>query len=429
MSFYSDSTISTQILEAVVHVKNNRSEFRMPTGDFLPNLKLLDIQPAETSGANTPDLMPSVGALGCIKNLYLYDGRQELGVIRDFHKYINFKNLLNDNQYNAKVNKKLKDINLGYTSQQKSTAAHQERQTLVKDEINLELVQSFTTNNSNTSAAYLNLSECLAFLANIPVLSSKVFKDLRVVVEYHSDSAEFTTRSDKSATLDNRQPLLVVDRINEPDVASKLLSNMKNFQYVQVESDRFRVAATAAATNQSTEHVLKAFHNKSVERLRVQKNFASRDSYFTANVVNDRNGIYGSVSGNKEKIQLIADGQPVGPESEGFKLDNRGLALMTDSWGTLNLTETSMYHLGDDYETVHALVPANQLANGNQAFFGLYLGRKVAELKLQYNRTGKAGGNTDGTNTQYNSALEVQVEGEVLKAFVMVNGQYKIVYV
>ncbi len=430
MSFYSDSTINTEILEAVVHVRNNRSEFRIGRGDYLPNLKLIDVQQADVAGAgNVPSVMATVGALGVIKNLYLYDGRNELAVIRDFAKYLNYKNLLNDNDYNAKVNKKLKDINLGYTTQQKTTAGHQERQTLVKDEQSLVIETALTAINLNVVSGYLDLQECFSFLSEIPLLSDKVFKDLRVVVEYHSDSAEYLNKDNKSAAIDNRQPLLIVDRIMEPDVASKLLSNLKSFQYKQVESDRFRVQATTAGSVQSSEHVLKAFNNKVVDRLRVQKNFASRASYFTANVVNDRFGIFGSNSGNQEKYQLIVNGQPLFPEADGVRGDNRGLAMMTDSFGSLNLTETSMYHMVTPYETTHALEPTNQLANGNQAFFGCYLGQKVNELKLQYTRTGKAGGNTDGTDTQYNSALEITVEGEVMKAFVMNNGSYMLTYV
>ena len=428
MSFYSDDTIKTEILEAVVHIPNSRSEFRMRGMDMNTNLKLINIQPVDTSnGSETND---QCGALGVIRNLYLYDGQVELASIRDFHRYIGFKNLLSSNAYNCGVGRALDYNNLGYTNQQKGgVIAADKRQTLVKDQQNDNMPAAPDAAASiNINNAYLNLQQVFSFLAKMPILSSKMFKDLRLVVEYNTDSKLFTNKDNVSGTLSESRPLLVVDRIMDPKVSNAMLSAVKSFEYNVVEHDRFQVQATAAGTRQSVEQTLKGFSGKRVERLRINKNFASLSSYFTGNTLNDRFGVHGSNSGNKEQYQLTVNGRPIAPDADGFKGDNRALALLSDSFGTVNLHETSLYHVDTSYETVNSLTLAN-IPNGNQNYFGVYVGQKVNELKFQYSRTGKAGGTNDGTNTQYNSKLELFVEAEVVKAFVLNNGSYNIVYV
>ena len=428
MSFYSDEIIKTEILEAVVHIPNNRSEFRLRGMDLNTNLKLINVQPVETT--NTATSNDQCGSLGVIRNLYLYDGQQELASIRDFHRYVGFKNLLNSNEYNGQVSRALDYHNLGYTSQQKGgVLANQQRQTLVKNQqvdalpAVPDAAASISLNN-----AYLNLRQVFAFLARIPVLSQKMFKDLRLVVEYNTDSRLFTDRNDKSGSLSESRPLLVVDRIMDQSVLNRMLSLTKSFEFNAVEHDRFQVAATAAGSRQSVEQTLKGFSGKRVERLRIQKNFVSTDSYFTGNAINDRFGIHGSNCGHEEQYQITVNGRPLAPDADGFRGDNRALALLSDSYGSLNLFETSLYHVKADYETSNSLSLSVNV-NGNQNYFGLYIGEKVNELKFQYSRIGKAGGSNDGTNTQYNSQLQIFIEAEVVKAFVLNNGQYQIVYV
>ncbi len=428
MSFYSDDTIKTEILEAVVHIPNSRSEFRMRGMDLNTNLKLINVQPVETTGVATAN--DQCGALGVVRNLYLYDGQAELASIRDFHRYIGFKNLLSSNSYNAGVGRALDYNNLGYTNQQVGgIIAADKRQTLVKDQQSDALPTAADQLASiNINNAYLNLQSVFSFLARLPILSSKMFKDLRLVVEYNTDSKQFTDRDDKSGSLSESRPLLIVDRIMDSKVANAMLSAVKSFEYNVVEHDRFQVAATTAGTRQSVEQTIKGFSSKRVERLRIHKNFVNPSSYFTANALNDRFGVHGSNSGNKEQYQLTVNGRPIAPDADGFKGDNRALALLSDSFGSLNLHETSLYHVDTSYETVNSLTLAN-IPNGNQNYFGAYLGEKVNELKFQYSRTGKAGGTSDGTNTQYNSQLEIFLEAEVVKAFILNNGSYNIVYV
>jgi hypothetical protein len=82
MAFYSDETIKTEILEPVVHVSNNRSEFRIKGNSILSNLRLGNIQLLDADGtASSNDV---VGMFACIRNLYIYDGRNVLCSVRDF---------------------------------------------------------------------------------------------------------------------------------------------------------------------------------------------------------------------------------------------------------------------------------------------------------------------------------------------------------
>jgi hypothetical protein len=143
MSFYSSADIKNELLEPSVHNPSDRSEFRI-TGDVLPSLKLMNNASIGQAGTTLQDL---VGALGNIKNIFIYDGRTELTAIRDFNKVMGFKNLMFNNHHNSDIDRFLKRHNIGYQNDYFDNTVFYARKTNVKNPVTNTLAATDLVDN------------------------------------------------------------------------------------------------------------------------------------------------------------------------------------------------------------------------------------------------------------------------------------------
>ena len=416
MSFYSSGQVKSEVVEPSVDSSRNRSEFRLPKGDLLPNLKLANVGLAGSAGVAYNS---AVGALACIKNIYLFDGKTELQSVRDFNDYKAFHNLRNDNRNNSEVRRHTERTSIGYANRYDLT--NKERRIFVKDAQNNTISAADTPAGNNK--ALLDVSECMSFLKGMPVLSSSVFKNLRLVVEYESDNRKMLTADNKDATVaaaGTTRPLLIVDRVEDDSVAASLRARMANFQFVVHERDTIPVKAITAGASATTARRILGFNNKNVQRIAIRKSFNDPESNFASNVVQGF-GPYNSVNGLSERYQVVLNGRSLFPR-DGLPGDNRALAHLTDTYGSFNMPDAA----NSNYNVTNAERYSVDNLAGNLDFFGTFIGEQVQDLRIEYSRTGHA---TDASTVKrYNDALDLHVEAEVVKQISFGNGSYLVSY-
>ena len=411
MSFYSSGDVKSELIEPSVHNPNDRTEFRIH-GSVLSKVKLINfglIQPAGTASQYLDD----VGALGCIRNLYIYDGKQLLTGVKGFNDYAAFKNQIGDNRSHSDIDTLTKRNRIGFRNVFKNDVDSDYRRETIAAH-NQQDVFSTTDSTTNTYRGYLNLAECFDMLQKVPVLSDQVFKQLRIVIEYESDVAR-KQKATNVATQASR-PLLAVDRIMNPQLANGLLSQLKTATWSEYETDRMSVPAIAAGSATTPKKLL-GFNGKSLMRLRVRKSYASNASYENANAVVGY-GQYSSMAGSNETIQVRVNGRNLFSRG-GLTGKNRTLAMLNDSYGNINMKEDDHLVLVDDCPIQDAV------KKGQQSNIGVAVGEKILDLQLEYTRSFI----TDGTSpSPYKDALTLHCEGEVLKTMSLGNGGYMISY-
>jgi glutaredoxin len=413
MSFYSSADVKNELLEPSVHVPTDRTEFRIH-GDVLTSLKLVNNAPF---GDATSVLNDLVGVLGNIKNIFLYDGKTELTAIRDFNKVMGFKNLMFDNHHNSDIDRLLKRHNIGFQSEYLDDNNNYKRRTALKNVVVNTLPATDTDDNKVRS--YFDLREAFNMLQKVPVLSDKLFPQLRLVIEYTrvNQEAKIVT----NVAFQNCRPLLALDRIVNPVVATNMVNSVSNIQYNEIEHDRVQVAAIGDNETQKPSRKILGFNGKYVSRLRVRKNFADTSKHINANNVVGF-GVYESLAANGEVFQLVLNGRPLFPRS-GLEGYNRRLAHLVDTHGEINLYENANIDVHADYNG-NAL-GGNANKGGVLDFFATQIEEKVEELQLDYTRVGTPDGNAV---SKYKDALELVVTCDVAKQLQVGNGTYRISY-
>ena len=413
MSFYSSADIKNELLEPSVHNPSDRSEFRI-VGDVLPSLKLVNNASIGQAGTTLQDL---VGALGNIKNVFIYDGRTELTAIRDFNKVMGFKNLMFDNHHNSDIDRFLKRHNIGYQNDYFDNTVFYARKTNVKNSVTNTLPATDTVDNR--VRCYFDLREAFNMLQKVPVLSDKAFPLLRVVLEYERDMRLCTVATNVTST--NARPLLAIDRIVNPVLATNLVNSLSTVSYTDIEHDRVSVDATTAGVTNKVSRKLLGFNNKIVNKLRVKKEFLNKGNYVNANAIVGF-GLYESLCCNAEVFQLNINGRPLFPRA-GIEGENRRLAMLVDTHGEINLYDTAHVDLITNFDAL--TLDGTGVKNGKLDFFATEILERVNELQLDYTRTGV----TDATNpSRFNASLELIVTAEVRKVLQVGNGSYTISY-
>ncbi len=414
MSFYSSNDVKNELLEPSVHNASDRTEFRIH-GDVLPSLKLINNGRFGNAGAQYNDL---VGVLGNIKNIFIYDGKVELSSIRDFNEVMGFKNLQYNNHHNSDIDRLLKRHKIGFQSAYLNTTARYERKTEIKNDVN----NTFPATDAidNVKRSYFDLREAFNMLQKVPVLTDKVFKQLRVVLEYSRTVQDSQTPINLAC--ENCRPLLGLDRVVNPVVAMNLANSLSVLNYTDIEHDRVNVSAIAQADGvvKQSRKVL-GFNGKLVGRIRVAKRFLTETDNLNGNDVVSY-GKYRSINNNNEVFQLNVNGRPLFPRA-GVEGENRRLALLVDTHGEMNLYEDAHLYLHADY--VNKSLAGDNSDEGAFDFFATEIDERVNELQLDYTRESK----TDTTTpSRYNSALLLKITAEVQKVLQVGNGTYNIQY-
>jgi len=419
MSFYSSEQIKPDIIEPSVFVGSEsagRAEFRIH-GSVLPSLKLLNVGRAGSAGTS---YHKSVGTLGSIRNISLLDGRTVLTEIRDFNDWLAWNVLSNSNQHNSDLDRFLKRHSVGYTNVFNPDDALNERKTEVRNPITAALDAAYDV--KSVKQGFYDLREVFDMLRVMPVLSDKVFKQLRLVIEFEtSGNRQKYQLNDNVATTNNR-PLLAVDRVMDDRQAMAMVAQIKAASWEDIEMDRVNVSNVAAGNTLSQNRKVLGFNGKTLGRLVVKKTYQDKSDYVNANAVVGY-GVYSSLHCFQESFNVLVNGRAIYPRG---KLEGtmRKLAHAVDTNGDLNLHEYSVFNPHGNAALLSAADDESEC--GRQDYFATSINDKITELQVEFSRTGK----TDTTNpSKYNNSLELFMMGYVGKQIQVGNGGYLISYV
>ena len=419
MSFYT-SAISTQIIDAQFDQSNFRSEFRIvKDGLYSTAMRILNIgllaNEASVSAGGRYNLL--TGAHGVIRNIYLYDGRQVLDQVINYADKCAFNSYNHNNNENRDLYKALSKSGMGFVFDRQpngSGTPGPPQSTLIKEDFPN---QSHTPKPSAQESAlgFINLREVFPLLNQLPLVSTKLFPNLRVVVEYAV--AESLVENGVGAITGTALPILVVDQVMNDALEASTVSSFKNVVWTACEVESVTVApAPAGAGVQSTKFRLNGFSNKTLMNLLIQKKGTTS--------VSDLYKSHGSITGYDEAIQVAVNGSNLFP-LEGIIRPNQRLALLHDTYGACDAHPSSanlpMYNPG----TFIANAP-NRV--GQTDYFGCVVGKPITSLEIQYSRYCDTTAPTAPINARYNQGLTLNVFGMVLKSIVKTPKGYSVLY-
>lgn len=424
------SNVESRIIDPVFDRANLRVEFRLPSmSAFLSDLRLINVGMTSTNGTDSPN--PLLGILGAIKRISILDGSTQLDAINLATVYNAFKNANTDNDSNLSVNRFLKFVELGYVAQGDYTITGNQ---INRDQITFDTQNPITYTGSalNSKKSWLSLKDLLPFLRSSLVLPTTVFKNLRVVVEYNSASAMQYLTKDSSATKStNADSLLLCSEIGDGDMKEALMREYKGVVYRPIETEQVVAPPITGMDNVAGQGTKKQLNNyrltgytgKKLIRLAVVQTPTNSATWLNGTDVKGYADV-GSVAQYKTETQLIVNGSAKLP-SAGMQGSatatgaNRRLAYLNDTWGVFNTIPCQNWINFNDGGNFYA----NGGTIGEMDYLGIMVDENIAELRLNYNRTGIFG------NAKQNQQLLLNIFGEVEKAVVMNKDMtYNVIY-
>jgi len=434
--------LQTKLIDSVYDRTNFRTEFRFdPNQVYLSNMRLLGLG-AVCSGnvAESFSYNFLVGTYGVVKQITLYDGNETLSNLVDFNRYSAFKSFTTKNDDNNSITKFLQVNNLGYVYTDVDTLdASGAVLTLGKIE-RLNNAGQLLNTDSTTTKGWLSLRDCIPFLAASQYVPTNVFKNLRLVIEYDTNSQNFAKGA--ILTYKTTEPFLVADMMVNSKVANQMMMEYKSLSWIDLETDRVVLPAVSLVSNTNVNPVqevkfnVNGFNNKRVNRVVMCNQATSELTYKPANNINAP--VYtdfanmGSMGMLNQSLQVIVNGSNL--FTEPINTANKRLAQVVDNYAD------AVCPLG--YGNVSGLIGATDatslvsksveiLNNTDYSVFTLG-GQRVQELVLEYKRTGQYENGVSNANQpvrRYNQQLNLVLYGEVQKSLVLgEKGNYIIGY-
>ena len=371
MSIFS-SSVKSSIVDPQFE-SNTRCEFRLfgRNQSYMPTLRLGNIGlQKDPDNQNTYHF--GVGCASVIDRIHLLDGNEPLDTLRNVGNWLTFKNTLKTNSQNSNVFNELTGGSLGWeTGATGELLSNQNK--IVKE-------------GSEDTLGTLDLREVFPLLQNISHLSTMLFKNLRVVIEYHTDTKALVNSQSPANTLAGLKkttPILIVDEIVDEALAMSLDKQMGNVSFTAIEHDQVAVPQVSGITTagavgdsavQSVMLRVNGFQNKACGRMLVSKVYQDKNNYvYDANADGTSTAVralgqYGSKALHKEKINVRLNGRNV-LAGEGITSPESMAMLLADTFGDQNIcmgqiTESvgldTKYDLTRTQRKGVALVPAGR---------------------------------------------------------------------
>ena len=412
MAFYSGN-IRTSILDPRLDKSNKIATFSLDSVDsvYLSNMRLMNIGVTATPG----DYNAAAGAYETIERLTLFDGNTQLSQQIQFPRWSAFKNYHKSNESNKSINHFLNGSGMGYEVQKEDiSGAHS-----AKIEP-LNAAKGYTADATTTFQSWLDLKTYLPMLQAVPFLPTKVFKNLRLEIEYNAavGSAQNTT-----------PPILVVDEIMDNETRNSLEKKLTQVDFVQVEHDMVVIdAITDLSANkltsvQQVQKQVKGFDNKVLNRLLVVKQPSGASAGLSSKM-----GQLTSYLQHNEKDNLRVNGRTL-LVGDGLDTTAKSSAMLSDVWGTCNMFLNRLA-LDDnaDGTSVLGTDPTDYL--GSQDYRCFRVGQRIEQMEYVFERTGcYDAAAVSQTALPLNSQLVLHYFGETNKRLqVNSNGTYLISY-
>ena len=434
MADYSTS-LRTQYLEARSHINNVSTEFRLDRNTlYTSNLRLINVGLNRAAADTACTYPPISGILSLFKNVRLMDGSKELSSLRNADKYLAFKNL---NQ----PNEKMQNINDILHKSRGSQELYVDGSVRQSGEGNNGV--AILANKSDDLFGYVDLRLILPLLSNIQALDTMVFKNLRLVIEYNSDSRVVTSRDNMTVTIN--QPTLVADEVvNNDKMAILRKASLGNFVWNEIEHDVFIIPTFVVAHGglntyeqvQEVSGVINGFDNKYVSRVLLIKNASDLSKHFGGNVLQDV-GAQCSMSQFKEEINIRLQGANLF-SGEGLKNDAFKQMLLEETFGPITIPPFgALQSVGLDPEASGSFVNSNgtgltpdatsaRAGIGDYSYIGFSVENKAKSLQIFYKRTGVK---DQDAIPETSLGLDMNIYAEVRKSININNGGYVISYV
>ena len=428
------ASVNSRILDPVYDRASGRAEYRFaPNTLFQSDLRLINIGVISDTTADAPN--PILGILGAIKSITLMDGSTQLDALNFANLWMSFRNAHKSNNDNSSLQRFLKFVQTGYTTQGNFLMANGVLGT-AQPKIVVQGPQTYNAKQLDTDRSWISLKDMLPFLRSSLYLPTNIFKQLRLVIEYNSP-AELTNLTLKpvGTKTTSSDSLLLCEEVGDSDFKAQVMKQYKGVVFRPIEHEQVFVPAIGGLTEAGVRtsiapnnYLLSGFNNKKLVRVCVIQQG-------TDGVVADGDVIgYGdmaSVAPYKSAIQFRVNGSNVlaGAGMSGSATGsyaNRQLAYLNDAWGVSNI------FMG---QNVSNLPTTENIGHpervGQQDYIGLTIDAKISELQLNYSRVGVANISAGDTkNQKLVQALNLHVFGEVEKAVVMnQSGSYNVVYV
>jgi hypothetical protein len=430
-----EGNVKNVLLDPVLDVKNQRSEFRLNNDDasrvILSSLRLSGYGVTATGA---PHYNFVAGAAGIIKNIFLMDGNVVLDKCVNANGWAAFKNYLDFNDDNASKTKPLYRHNMGYMVDGVSpkddvlTATDAPRTDVLYRTANGSITG---VQDSLQNAGYLDLKMLLPMLGAVDVLPLSVFQRLRIVIEYESDANKFLSNTGNPST--TIRPVLSFDELTDPEEKMAATSSFGSTTWMSIEHDLVVVPSQSPAAvantraSQTVNANVKNFRGKYLQKMVVAKNPVDTGVFKLGNVCSPM-GAHASVTSIDEKMNVKINGAPKLPLD--CDRPNKRLALLQETWGVANSYPLSSDHGSDRNYYILAQFDGStdrkrQVAV--QDYFGLSIEDTVRDMELKFERTVE--GSAAGSNEQYVSQLNLNMWGLCRKSIVMGSGgKYSVVY-
>jgi hypothetical protein len=431
MSLYSDEQLKTEYFDPSIFIDKNRMIFNLSGHHlaYLPNMRITDL--ALTRSARDTKLNRLAGIYSLIKNARLLDGATELSALREANRFLGFKNQNQNRGYAMSVRNELVGSAIGFEycgEDRKLRQAGYEP-------------DGAGDTKANSGTFTIDLREVFPILKSISHLPTDLFRNLRVEIEFENLSTpalDIFVDANQDGSV--QRPLLAVDYLDNPMIVKKMEPALKTLGWLEIEEDSFFVSREDATAGASQEKVQTAneksmgFQNKHVERILIAKEIVDvqdGNGFLNGNIVRPAYGPVGSYACFREKLQVRLNGKNVLPR-EGLTQPNEMLSYLVDTWGDCALyPEANTTDVGIGMANVinedGAVITAADDFRGAHSYFGLYLGEKIDDLQINYERTNLH--DTRAIVRPTNENMRVHVYGEVKKALMVNGGKYNVVYV
>ena len=273
------------------------------------------------------------------------------------------------------------------------------------------------------------------------VLDTAMFENLKIEIEFETDLRNMVV-GQAAGDQKKHQCVLLADEIVDEALQSANRKAMGVVVWEEIESDLFQVPdgsatggalADTAVSKQTVNHKINGFNGKLINKVVMMKSYSDKTKHVTANNVIGF-GALGSVVQLGEVVNVSLNGSRLFV-SEGLKTDNEKLALLSDTWGDLNLAphqqSTSVGLDNKNGASVHkeGVEPLNGADQsdrvGNASFIGYAIQDRISDLQINYSRNLCK----DTLAIQkYNLGLNIHVFAEVSKSFIPQKSGYIVKY-
>tara|TARA_R110002153_G_scaffold185499_1_gene338591 strand:- start:3532 stop:4863 length:1332 start_codon:yes stop_codon:yes gene_type:complete len=442
---YNQSISKQHIIDPVFNKSNFRAEYRLESDTiYFSSLRLINLGIEGTKGDNEYNKL--VGAYGVIKNIYLQDDNEVLDSLNEANRWLGFKMYNQENQVSMDINNAVAKNCLG--SAMLGVGSGTTGQGAKIDEWKPRVSSTAQIGGAvNNSQAWLDLKLALPLLSSMESLDTRVFKKLKLVVEYSNDLDDYMIEADdtNSATLEAQ---LVVDEIIDPkEREAQAFSG--GVSYKSIEHDLATIPALVVDSTisnlnptptQSTTLRIGGFNNKNVGKVVVMKNPNLVSNYKTGDN-NHRGGKFASVCANKQVLNFRVNGATKIAGS-GINRDNSRLSYLHDSWG---MSSSYPFCNSTAYNEVQGtdrniFIKDGNVDIGNLDFYGCAVNDRVLDFQIDYQREGvysfttapvvKATDDAVTTASVYNAQYDMNIYAEVFKNISMnKDGTYSVNYI